>query len=87
EYDKKLNELAAVYQKTDTAELTKMVGTMLGRNEVYQKHVLNDSEEITFTEEQLILDILSRLKTGTVAEILKNLGESDRILLSKRLLK
>lgn len=87
EYDKKLNELTAVYQKTDTAELTKMVGTMLGRNEVYQKHILNDSEEITFTEEQLILDILSRLKTVTVAEILKNLGESDRILLSKKLLK
>lgn len=87
EYDKKLNELTAIYQKTDAEELTKMVGTMLGRNEVYQKHILNDSEEITFTEEQLILDILNKLKTNTVAEILKNLEESDRILLSKKLLK
>ncbi|MFW5647768.1 MAG: hypothetical protein ACOCG5_01645 [Candidatus Alkaliphilus sp. MAG34] len=85
EYNQKIDELSAVYQKTDIEELTKMIETMLKRNEVYQKHTLNESEEIIFTEEQLVVDVLDKLKTNTVAEILKNLKEGDRILLSKKL--
>ena len=87
EYDEKIDELAAIYQKTDIEELTEMIKTMLKRNEVYKKHTLDDFEEIIFTEEQLVIDVLSRLKANIVAEVLKNLRENDRILLSKKLLK
>ncbi len=87
EYDEKIDELAAIYQKTDIEELTEMIKTMLKRNEVYKKHILDDFEEIIFTEEQLVIDVLSRLKANIVAEVLKNLRENDRILLSKKLLK
>lgn len=87
DHDAKINELANIYQKTNIDELTNMVEIMLKRNEVYQKHTLNDFEEIIFTEEQLVIDVLNRLKTNTVAEILKNLNEKDRITLSKKLLK
>lgn len=87
EYEAKIDDLSAIYQRTDVKELTKMIKTMLKRNEIYQRHVLTDSEEIVFTEEQLVIDVLNRLKTNIVAEILENLEESDRILLSKKLLK
>lgn len=87
DHNAKINELANIYQKTNIDELTNMVEIMLKRNEVYQKHTLNDFEEIIFTEEQLVIDVLNRLKTNTVAEILKNLNEKDRITLSKKLLK
>ena len=85
-YAEKVNELTAIYQKTDVKELTEMFRIMLGRNKVYKKYTLDDSEEIIFTEEQLAIDILNKLKTDTVAEILENLKENDRILLSKKLL-
>ena len=84
-YAEKVNELTAIYQKTDVKELTEMFRIMLGRNKVYKKYTLDDSE-IIFTEEQLAIDILNKLKTDTVAEILENLKENDRILLSKKLL-
>ena len=46
EYDEKIDELAAIYQKTDIEELTEMIKTMLKRNEVYKKHILDDFEEL-----------------------------------------
>lgn len=86
DYDEKIKELATIYQKTNIEDLTKMIETMLRRNQVYERHTLNEFEDIIFTEEQLVIDVLNKLKTNTVAEILENLKESDRILLSKKLL-
>lgn len=87
EYNEKIDELVNIYQKTDLEELTKMIETMLKRNEVYKKHVLKASEEIVFTEEQLVIDVLSKLKPNMVANILDDLEERDRISLSKKILR
>lgn len=87
EYDKKIEELVSIYQRTNIEELSKIIETMLKRNEVYRRHSLNEEEEIIFTEEQLVIDVLNRLKANIVAEILERLNENDRISLSKKLLR
>ncbi len=87
DYKEKVDELVDVYQKADQEELTKMIETMLKRNEIYKKHVLKESEQIVFTEEQLVIDVLGRLKPNKVASILDELEEGDRISLSKKILR
>lgn len=87
EYDNKISELSAVYDKTSIAELAKMLQTMINRNETYQKHALTDTEDIVFTEEQLVVDVLNNLKPTKVASILEVMDEKTRIVLSKKLLK
>ena len=87
EYDNKISELSAVYDKTSIAELAKMLQTMINRNETYQKHALTDNENIIFTEEQLVVDVLNNLKPTKVASILEVMDEKTRIVLSKKLLK
>ncbi len=87
EYDNKISELSAVYDKTSIAELAKMLQTMINRNETYQKHALTDNEDIIFTEEQLVVDVLNNLKPTKVASILEVMDEKTRIVLSKKLLK
>ncbi|QUH20837.1 hypothetical protein [Alkaliphilus sp. B6464] len=86
DYDKKIVELASVYEKTSIDELAKMLETMLNKNEVYQKYSLNDTEDIVFNEAQLVIDVLSKLKANKVAEVIKRMSEKNRILLSKKLL-
>lgn len=86
DYDKKINELSSIYEKTASAELAKMLETMLKRNDIYQRHSLSDSEEIKFSEEQLVIDVLNNLKPKKVAEVLENMEEGTRIILSKKLL-
>lgn len=87
EYDEKINELVLIYQKTPVEDLAKILNTMLKRNEVYKKHSLNDLEEITFNEEQLVLDVVQRLKNNVVVELLKKMEERDAIAFSKKLMK
>jgi len=87
EYDNKINELSVIYDKTTVEELAKMLEIMLKRNETYQKHDLTEKEQITFTEEELVIDVLKKLKPTKVAEILEMMSENTRITLSKKLLK
>ncbi len=86
DYDKKIMELASVYEKTSTDELAKMLETMLNKNEVYQKYSLNDTEDIVFNEAQLVIDVLNKLKANKVAEVIQRMSEKNRVLLSKKLL-
>lgn len=86
DYYKKTMELASIYEKTSTDELVKMLETMLNKNEVYQKYSLNDTEEIIFNEQQLVIDVLNKLKANKVAEVIQRMSEKNRVLLSKKLL-
>ncbi|MBU5677416.1 hypothetical protein KQI88_13420 [Alkaliphilus sp. MSJ-5] len=86
DYDKKIMELASVYEKTSTDELAKMLETMLNKNEVYQKYSLSDTEDIVFNEAQLVIDVLNKLKANKVAEVIQRMSEKNRVVLSKKLL-
>jgi len=86
DYDKKTSELASIYERSSIDELAKILETMLNRNEVFQRHTLDDSEEIIFNEEKLVVDVLNKLKPNKVAKILEKMDESSRITLSKKIL-
>lgn len=86
EYDKKIVELASIYEKTSTDDLVLMLESMLNRNEIYQRHNLNENEEIIFTEEELVIDVLNQLKINKVSEILEKMDEDNKSTLSKKLL-
>lgn len=86
DYDKKTGELAVIYDKASIEDLAKMLETMLKRNDTYQRHTLSDSEEITFNEELLVVDVLNKLKPSKVAQILERMNQTMKITLSKKLL-
>ncbi len=86
EYHTKLEELAIVYQRMPIKELTNIVEQMLRGNQVYQKHQLENGVEVTFTQEQLVVDVLRKLKPSLVANLLKELDTSRSVELSKKLM-
>lgn len=86
EYNNKIIELASIYERTSTNNLVLILENMLDRNEIYKSHTLNDTEEIVFTEEELVVDVLKQLKTTKVAEILERMNENSKSNLSKKLL-
>lgn len=82
-YDKKVKELAGIYEKMSLQELTKIIEEMTKNNKNYQSYTVGN-EEIVFTEEQLALDILNQLKPNKAAELLEQLKTQRSVDLSRK---
>ncbi len=85
-YETNLNELLQIYQKMSPKELAALIEQMLKSNQAYQKHQFDD-EEIVFTQEQLVLDVLKRMKPAQVANILAELSTNRSVELSNKLMR
>ena len=85
-YETNLKELLLIYQKMTPKELATLIEQMLKSNQVYQRHQFG-KDEIVFTQEQLVLDVLSRMKPAQVAKILGELSTPRSVELSNKLMK
>ncbi|MCC5912028.1 MAG: hypothetical protein JJT76_16535, partial [Clostridiaceae bacterium] len=72
-YRSKVKELTSIYERMPMNELTNVVERMLRGNNVYQRHSIGN-EEIVFTEEQLVVDVLRQLRPNKVAELMSQLN-------------
>lgn len=84
-YEANLNKLLPVYQKMPVEELAELVEQMLKSNQIYQRHTFSE-EEIVFTQEQLVLDVLRRMSPARVAELLGQLSTARSAELSNKLM-
>ncbi|SNR89787.1 hypothetical protein SAMN05446037_1001294 [Anaerovirgula multivorans] len=82
-YDTKVKELVGIYEKMSLQELTNIIEEMAKSNRNYQRYLIGD-EEIIFTEEQLVLDVISQLKPKKAAELLEQLKTQRSVDLSKK---
>jgi len=85
-YEANLNELLLVYQKLTPQEMAALIEQMLKSNPIYQRHQFGNAE-IQFTQEQLVLDVLKRMKPAQVAKILGELSTPRSVELSNKLMK
>lgn len=84
-YEANLQDLLSVYQKMSVEELAALVEQMLKSNKIYQSQKFTE-EEIVFTEEQLVLDILKRMAPAQVAKVLGQLSTPRSAELSNKLM-
>ncbi|AOY77317.1 hypothetical protein [Clostridium formicaceticum] len=82
-YQTKVGELVEIYQRMSVEELTNVVEEMMRSNRIYSRHSVGD-EEIVFTEEQLVVDVLNHLKPNKVAQLLEKLETERSIDLSQK---
>lgn len=82
-YDKRVKELVEIYEKIPLQELTDIIEEMAKGNKKYRSYLVGQ-EEIVFTEEDLVLDILRQLKPKKSAELLEQLRTHRSVDLSEK---
>lgn len=85
DYDSKVTELANIYQRMARPELGRIIEQMMRSNEVVITNDLGNSESITFTQEQLIIDVLKQFRPNIITEIMEQLDTRRATELSKKL--
>ncbi|MEN1759448.1 hypothetical protein [Anoxynatronum sibiricum] len=85
DYNRKVQELVAVYQRMDLAELAPLVERMLVSNTIVQQHIFSPEDQIVITEEQLVIDVLNKMKPALISELLGQLSTPRAVLLSQKL--
>jgi hypothetical protein len=85
DYLHKVNELVNVYQRMNLEELAPLVERMMVSNTIVRQHIFSPEEQIVITEEQLVLDVLSRMKPTLISDLLSQLSTPRAVLLSQKL--
>jgi len=85
-YQTRLNELSQIYEKMESDEIAALMSQMLRNNIEFKEIVLSNGERISFTEEQLVIDILNNFKHTLVADILGELDTRAAVELSQKLI-
>lgn len=85
EYNQKVQELVSVYQRMELAELAPLVERMLVSNTIVQQHIFSPEDQIVITEEQLVLDVLNKMKPALISDLLGQLSTPRAVLLSQKL--
>ncbi|KAB3531384.1 hypothetical protein [Alkaliphilus serpentinus] len=83
-YDLKIQELVEIYQKLPIENLATLVDQMLSTNSTYQINQLIDEDDIVFTQEQLIIDVLRQLKPTLIADLIEQLRTQRAIELTQK---
>ncbi|SDK45343.1 hypothetical protein [Natronincola ferrireducens] len=82
-YQLKVEELVVIYERMSLEELTKVLEEMFRRNQTIQSYSVG-TEELIFTEKQLVIDILHKLKPNKAAQLLQSLKLENSIDLSRK---
>ncbi|MGV8146347.1 MAG: hypothetical protein ACLKAK_01695 [Alkaliphilus sp.] len=85
-YKVRVNELSQIYEKMQIPEVADLIGQMLRSNQTFKDVELPNGERISFTEEQLVIDILNNFKHSLVASILEELDTRAAVELSQKLI-
>lgn len=85
EYDKKIQELADIYNRMTTAEVVKIVEKMMINDQRLEYFDMNGIEGIELTDEKIILDILDKLGQTKVSEIVNQLDTRKATELTRKL--
>ncbi len=85
-YETRLNELSRIYEKMESDEIAALMSQMLRNNIEFKEIVLSNGERISFTQEQLVIDILNNFNHTLVADILGELDTRAAVELSQRLI-
>lgn len=85
EYNRRVQELAGVYQRMELEELAPLVERMIVSNTIVTQHIFSPDEQIVITEEQLVLDALNRMKPALISELLGQLSTPRAVLLSQKM--
>lgn len=85
-YNSNIDELAQVYQKMTVQELAAMADQMLKGNQVYQRHQLDDGQELIFTQEELLIDVFKQLKPTLVAKVMEQMDTARAVELSSKMM-
>ena len=85
EYNRRVQELAGVYQRMELEELAPLVERMIVSNTIVTQHVFSPDEQIVITEEQLVLDALNRMRPALISELLGQLSTPRAVLLSQKM--
>lgn len=85
EYDKKIQELADIYNRMTTAEVVKIVEKMMINDQRLEYFDMNGIEGIELTDEKIILDILDKLGKTKVSEIINQLDTRKATELTRKL--
>ncbi|KAB3535882.1 hypothetical protein F8154_05025 [Alkaliphilus pronyensis] len=85
-YNSKINELVEIYQKMPTVELAKVVEQMLNSNQIYYRQQLTNEEELRFTNQQLVLDVLKEFKPTLTASLIENFSTQRAIELAQKIM-
>lgn len=88
QYNKKIKELADIYDKMNAADAAKIVEKMMISEVKLDTFDLNDLETFTITDDRVILDILKNIKKTQLSNIVNQLDtrkatEITRILATK----
>ncbi|SCY14230.1 hypothetical protein [Alkaliphilus peptidifermentans] len=86
DYDEKIIELVEIYQKMPVAELAKIAEQMLNSNQVYLRHQLTPQEQLVFTNQQLILDVMKEFKPSLTANLIQNFSTQRAIELAQKIM-
>lgn len=85
-YEIRLNELSQIYEEMEVAEVADLMSRMLRRNQIFKQVELPNGERVSFTEEQLVIDILNNFKHNLIASILGELDTREAVELSQKLI-
>ncbi|ABR48872.1 hypothetical protein Amet_2720 [Alkaliphilus metalliredigens QYMF] len=78
DYDIKTTELTDIYQRMNRSELADLMERMWTRNQVFNQIELTTTDTIVFNERMLVVDVLNKLRTNVVAELME-LMEPQRV--------
>ena len=85
-FEIRLNELSQIYEEMEVAEVADLMSRMLRRNQIFKQVELPNGERVSFTEEQLVIDILNNFKHNLIASILGELDTREAVELSQKLI-
>lgn len=73
EYNLKIKDLVAVYEKMTVSKVAEIVATMIDNVTTVTSLQLNSEETYDLSDRKIILDVLSKMKTKTVSSVLDNM--------------
>ncbi len=85
-YNANIDELSKVYEKMTVQELASIADQMLRGNQVYQRHQLEDGQELVFSQERLLIDIFRLLKPTLVADVMEQMDTARAVELSSKMM-
>lgn len=87
EYNRKIDELVAVYEKMSPASVAKIVENMMDNNSTVTSLEIDTEPVYEITDSTIIIDVLSRIKRPTLSKIIGYMNTTKASQLTQKLAK
>lgn len=85
EYQSDVESLVGSYEKMTSAQIASIVLKMTGSQQVFREYKIDDENSIIITEEELILEILKKLKPKVLSQVMQSLGDDKGAEITRKL--